>query len=102
MIEALVKVCDDPCSREGNNASASDNALSSLLKCVMYKTQTALLTKILPLMPCKTDILEARVIHYHLYKMLASNKPEWAQFQPAIRDTLLKASQMREGWDESE
>jgi len=96
---ALVQCIDAPNARKGNNASATENALSSLLKVALVRNQWGVLPKVLANLPCKVDLQEARVVHYRLFAALRDGHPQFAPFVDQVKQILLAANAEKTGWN---
>jgi len=97
-VTTLIQVIEHPNARKGNNGSATDNAISALLKCILYRQVTQLVPKLLGYLPCNSDVLEARVIHYLLYKAVAEKHPAFMEFGARLKDIFAAAAVDKSGY----
>ena len=71
---AIGTICNAPDSKDGDNESPTDNAVSSLGKIAEYRgnlvDRNALLSQWLTMLPLKGDVEEARLVHEHLCIMI--------------------------------
>ena len=73
-LEAVGTLCGAPDSREGDNESPTDNAVSTLGKIAEYRgnlvDRNAVLAAWLRMLPLRADVEEARHVHEHLCAMV--------------------------------
>lgn len=100
IVNALVAAIEAPNSRTGFGASATDNAISALLKCIIFKNASSIISKFLTYPPCKSDALESRIVHYRLYRTLATQNANFMPHADRIRQILLEACTADNGRDE--
>jgi hypothetical protein len=100
VLAVLVKTVDQPGARKGNGASATENAVSALAKCILFRGQTAGIPKLLSCLPCDADVLEAKVVHYRMYRALADQLPAFQPYQQQVRQVLLQAYAIKQGYNE--
>jgi len=102
-INALIAVIEAPKSRKPPAAHCTENAISALLNCIIYRGQWAGLERLLSYdMPCTFDTFEARVIHYRMYKLLQEQNPNAAPFAARIKAILQAAAADKTGWNDKE
>ncbi|GBG24722.1 Importin-5 [Hondaea fermentalgiana] len=91
IVQALVKAIEAQGARTGFGASATDNAISALLKCIIFKNATSITAKFLTYPPCTSDALESRIVHYRLYRALATQNATFMPHADRIRQILIEA-----------
>lgn len=105
-VEELKKVIIGPKARKGSNTSATDNAISSLYKLLMNRQATLqkanvdcleLFKSLVSLMPLKTDVIEAKLVHYKLMKHLMNADEVGTKFQGEIKRILTEATSSKKG-----
>jgi len=82
--QILIEVIERPGSRDRNKASATDNAISSVFKLVLFKNREDLLPRLISYLPCKADPIEARTVHHRLVAILD-------KLDPALQEGAKKA-----------
>jgi hypothetical protein len=82
-VQILTGAVNAPGSRKGANASATDNAVSSLIKMARFRASSpgvdveGIMKFALAYLPLKDDPVEARIIHKQLVGGLAASDPLW-------------------------
>lgn len=101
--QKLLAVVEAPGARKGQNASPTDNAISSLFKICVDRLQPAdakaLMQKLLSFMPLYADKLEAKIVHYFLMRQIKSNDPRFNELMPRMREVLVLAAKSQKGLD---
>eukprot|EP00924_Labyrinthula_sp_SR-Ha-C_P014025 snap_masked-scaffold_5-processed-gene-20.79-mRNA-1 protein AED:1.00 eAED:1.00 QI:0/0/0/0/1/1/2/0/1139 len=104
VIEELKNVILGPKAKKGSNSSATDNAISALLKiCTGFQAwmkanghdPESLMADLLGLMPLKTDLIEARIVHYKLMQFYQQGVSD--KLKENIQKILIEAAGSKKG-----
>jgi hypothetical protein len=78
-IQALVKAITRPESRNDESLAATANAVSALFKFIQYRSDNINANELLPIflesLPVGGDVIEAKIVHENLIKLVTANNP---------------------------